>query len=211
MEAIFLYPVTFLIIIVTVLVSILGFRDPSFLDKSILHPYSVFRGRQIHTMITSGFIHADYPHLLFNMLSFFYFGPLVESFFTGYFSVILGRTLFLIVYLISLIISDLPTVFQQKDNSAYASLGASGAVCAILYMGIMIAPEMNLGLMFIPIPIPAPLYGFLYIALSVYLSKRGEGNINHLAHLSGAIFGIIIMLILAPFLLQNFINYLINL
>src|SRR5688500_2811211 len=181
--------ITLLIIIVTVIVSITAFNNSQVMENMIFYPPAVTDRNQYYRFITCGFIHADVAHLAFNMISFYLFADkLVEPAFTAYFGDY-GRGAFLGMYLLALIVSILPTYLKNKNNTHYRSMGASGAVSAVVFAGILIAPLAKLGFFIIPPVISRFIFGPLYLILSAYLEKRGGDNINHSAHIWGALFG----------------------
>lgn len=187
--------ITLIIVVVTVIVSLIGFRNSEVIDNFIFYPPDVTEKNQYYRFITCGFIHADIGHLAFNMISFYLFSnALVEPAFTSYFGDY-GRAALLIMYLLALIVSLLPTYAKNKMNTQYRSLGASGAVSAVVFAGIMISPLSQLGFFIIPPIIPGFIFGPLYLVLSAYLDKRGGGNINHSAHIWGALFGVAFLII----------------
>ncbi len=187
--------ITLIIVVVTVIVSIIGFRNSQVIDNLIFDPPAVTQKNQYYRFITCGFIHADVAHLAFNMISFYLFSnALVEPAFIEYFGDY-GRAALLIMYVLALIVSLLPTYAKHKNNTQYKSLGASGAVSAVVFAGIMISPLSQLGFFIIPPIIPGFVFGPLYLILSAYLEKRGGDNINHSAHIWGALFGVIFIVI----------------
>ncbi len=191
--------ITLTIVIVTVIVSFIGFRNSQVIDTLIFDPPAVTQKKQYHRFITCGFIHADIAHLAFNMISFYLFSHgLVEPAFIEYFGDY-GRAALLIMYVLALIVSLLPTYAKHKNNTHYKSLGASGAVSAVVFAGIMISPLSQLGFFIIPPVIPGFVFGPLYLILSAYLEKRGGDNINHSAHIWGALFGVIFIVIVTRF------------
>jgi membrane associated rhomboid family serine protease len=187
---------TILIILIaaTVLFSLKGFNDLSFFRKFEFHIGSVRAGEQIR-MITSGFLHADWGHLFFNMFTLFMFAPVVINYF--------GSTSFLLIYMASLVFGSLLTLVMHKNEYSYRAIGASGAVTGILYSAILINPSMSLYLYFIPIPIPAYLFGIGYLLYSIYGMKAKRDNIGHTAHFGGAIGGYLITIIKQPSMLVN--------
>ncbi|MEO7802556.1 MAG: rhomboid family intramembrane serine protease [Ginsengibacter sp.] len=202
--------ITISIIIVTVIVSFIALNNERLMDKLIFYPPAVTDNREYYRFVSCGFIHADMFHLIFNMFTFYSFGTVViEPVFNHLFGVY-GGVLYLLFYLSALVVSVVPTYFKNKDNSSYRSLGASGAVSAIVFAGIIINPLMQLSLIIIPIPFPAFIFGFAYLLITYYLDKRGSGNINHSAHLWGALYGIIFIIVIAKLfagtdLLTNFV------
>ncbi|CAM3089529.1 rhomboid family intramembrane serine protease [Flavobacterium frigoris] len=181
------------IIVVTVLISFKGFDDQAFFRKYEFHMGSVRAGEQIR-LISSGFLHADIAHLAFNMITLYFFAPVV----IGH----LGSLSFLIVYFGSLIFGSLLTIMFHKDDYNYRAIGASGAVTGVLYSAILLQPDMMLGIFFI-IPMPAYLFGILYLLYSIYGMRAKNDNIGHTAHFGGAIGGYLITLISNPHLVVD--------
>ena len=181
------------IIAVTVLISYKGFNDLSFFRKFEFHVGSILKGEQIR-MISSGFLHVDMGHLFFNMVTLWFFAPLVLA--------NLGNWTFVLVYMGSLIFGNLLTLLFNKNNYSYRAVGASGAVTGVLYSAILLQPDMMLGLFFV-IPIPAYLFGILYLLYSIYGMKSKNDNIGHSAHFGGAVGGYVITLIEQPQLLVD--------
>lgn len=188
---------TFILIAVTVGVSWLAFERPRLLDRLILWPPAVGRG-QVDRLLTHGFIHADWQHLLFNMITLFFFGRVAEGVITS----IIGPVGFLLFYLSAIVIAILPTFLRHRRDARYRSLGASGAVSAVLFATILLDPWM---LIFIPIPVPAILYGIGYVAYSWWMDRKGSDNTNHNAHLSGAIYGLLFMLLMDAGVARHFL------
>lgn len=186
--------ITLIIIIVTAIVSLIAFSNERVMNDLIFYPPAVTDRREYYRFITCGLIHADYGHLIFNMLSLYLFGRMVEDQFQQIFGPS-GRMLYLGMYVLALIVSLLPTYFKNRNNSYYSSLGASGAVSAVVFAGLMIAPYMTVGLFIIPPVIPGFIFGPLYLIITAWLDKRGGGNINHSAHLWGALFGVAFLIV----------------
>jgi membrane associated rhomboid family serine protease len=185
---------TVIIIIITALVSFSAFRSEKIMNELIFYPPAISTDRQYYRFISCGFIHADLPHLLFNMISLFLFGKFVEEQFADIFGQG-GKLLYLLMYLLALIVSILPSYLRNKDNYSYRSLGASGAVSAVVFAGLMIAPYIKVGLFIIPPIIPGFVFGPLYLIVSAYLDRKGGDNINHSAHIWGALFGVVFLII----------------
>lgn len=183
-----MFSITTIIVIITVLVSLGGFSNQKIKDDLIFYPPAVQRG-QWYRFITCGLIHADFMHLLFNMVSLYLFGKYVEDGFGGIFGE-MGSWIYLMLYVVALVASLLPTYFKHKDNYYYRSLGASGAVSAVIFAGLLLAPYVEVYFFFIPIPIPGFVFAPLYLVLSAWLERKGGDNINHSAHIWGAIFGL---------------------
>jgi len=196
--------ITLIIIIVTTLVSLSGFGSHKVMDDLIFYPPAVSQQKQWWRFVTCGFIHADYAHLFFNMYSLYMFGGLVETQF-GYAFGSNGKWLYLLMYLSSLFFCLLPTYNKNKNNYHYQSLGASGAVSAVVFAFIFLDPLQRLG----PIGlgerfmIPGVVFGVLYLVISSYLDKKGKGNINHSAHIWGALYGIVFLAITGSFLAEH--------
>lgn len=190
---------TLIITIATVAISLLAMNNEALLNKCIFHPYSIAKDPgQWYRAITCGFIHADIPHLAFNMFSFYIFGDFVEQFFEFIFGSN-GRLIYLLFYISALVVCIIPTYFSHKKKYNYYSLGASGAVSAIVFAGIFLQPTLQIGFFVIPPIIPGFLFGPIYLALTVYLSKKGLDNINHSAHLWGSLYGIAFLIVAARF------------
>lgn len=181
------------IIVINVLFSYKGFNDLSFFRKYEFHIGSIKAGEQIR-MISSGFLHVDMLHLIFNMMTLWFFAPVV----LGY----LGNFSFVLIYLGSLIFGNLLSLMFHKNDYSYRAVGASGAVTGVLYSAILLQPDMMLGLFFI-VPIPAYLFGILYLLYSIYGMRAKNDNIGHTAHFGGAIGGYAITLLKEPSLLVN--------
>jgi membrane associated rhomboid family serine protease len=182
------------IIVANVLMSYKGFNDLSFFRKYEFHVGSIRAGEQIR-MFSSGFLHADFPHLIFNMLTLYFFAPVVIEY--------LGDFSFALIYVGSLIFGSLLTMLLHKNDYSYRAVGASGAVTGVLYSAILLQPDMMLGIFFV-IPIPAYLFGILYLMYSIYGMKAKNDNIGHTAHFGGAIGGYVITLVKDP---QLFVDH----
>jgi len=186
--------VTIVIIAANVLISLKGFNDYAFFERYKFNVAGVRRGEQIR-MFSSGFLHVDYTHLLFNMLTLYFFAPVVVM--------QVGVIKFLLIYLASLIVGNLLSFYFHKDEYHYSAVGASGAVMGVLYASILLYPQMSLFLFFIPIPIPAWIFGIGYLLYSIYGMRSRLGNIGHDAHFGGAIAGYVLTLFFVPSLFQT--------
>ncbi|TNJ41538.1 rhomboid family intramembrane serine protease [Tamlana fucoidanivorans] len=186
--------VTIIIIAANVIITYKGFGDYSFFEKYKFNVGAVKRGEQIR-LISSGFLHADTQHLLFNMLSLYFFADLVIR--------LLSPVQFLLIYFGSLLLGNLLSLYFHKNEYHYSAVGASGAVTGIIYAAILLQPGMSLMFFFIPVPIPAYVFGIGYLLYSMYGMKKRVGNIGHDAHFGGAIGGYIITLFLAPWLFET--------
>ena len=190
-------PALFLIILIgiTIIFSFKGFEDSYFFSKYQFHIGSIKKGEHIR-MITSGFLHADIAHLAFNMLSLYFFAPVVYG--------ELGNYSFLLIYFASLIFGSMLTLYLHKNDFYYSAIGASGAVTGIIYSAILLDPNLQIFLFFIPIPIPAYLFGIGYLLYSIYGMKAKNDNIGHTAHFGGAIGGYLFtILVHHQILLEN--------
>lgn len=187
--------ITVIIIIITAIISFTAFSNDKIMNDLIFYPPAVTSNNQYYRFFTCGFIHADTLHLIFNMYALYLFGSNVETAF-GIIFPQSGKILFLVMYITALFFSLFPTYLKHKNNSSYRSLGASGAVSAIVFANILLDPLQGIGLIFIPgIYIPGFLFGLLYLIISSYLDKRGGSNINHSAHLWGALYGIAFLIV----------------
>lgn len=193
--------ITLLITVITVIVSIVAFYNAEIMDKLIFHPHTVNRHNEWYRFVSSGFIHADFMHLAFNMFSFYMFGDYVEQYFHMLFGNN-GKMLYLLLYLSALVVCLVPTYLQQKDRYNYNSLGASGAVSAIVFAGIFLMPTIQIGFFIIPPIIPGFIFGPIYLGITAYLAKQGHGGINHSAHLWGSLYGVVFLIVAAYFIAQ---------
>ncbi|MDO1500763.1 rhomboid family intramembrane serine protease [Winogradskyella maritima] len=186
--------VTLIIIAVNVIISFKGFGDRLFFERYKFNVGAIKRGEQIR-MFSSGFLHADTTHLLFNMVTLFFFANVVLS--------RLGNLNFIIIYVASLLFGNLLSLYFHKHEDWYSAIGASGAVTGILYSAILLDPNMSLYMFFIPIPIPGYIFGIGYLLYSIIGMKKRIGNIGHDAHFGGAVGGYVITLLMYPSLLQT--------
>ena len=189
--------ITILLIAITAIISIAAFSNNAVIQKLILYPTIMSRPAEYYRLVSSGFIHADWNHLIFNMMTLYFFGAGVESIMADRFPGA-GNTSYMIFYLLAVAMSSLPAMYKHKNNPHYAALGASGGVSAVLFFVIYYAPWIGINLYFIPIGIPGIIFAVLYSVYSFYMSKRGNDNIGHDAHLGGGIFGFVVALIIDP-------------
>jgi len=192
--------VTLIIIAITAVVSFMAFNNARLMNDLILWPPAITRSREYHRLVTYGVVHADFGHLLFNMITLYFFGRVME----GFFAASLGTLGFAMFYIVALVVSILPTYLSNKNNPNYRSLGASGAVSAVLFSYILLAPWARI-VVFV-IPMPAIIYAVLYVVYSIYMDRRGQGNVNHSAHLWGAAFGVAFTLVIRPEVLSHFLS-----
>jgi membrane associated rhomboid family serine protease len=192
-----LYPVTIGLIIANVIFSLIGFSNAVMVDKTIMWPYRVARENQYFRFITSGFLHADWMHLIFNMFTLFFFGRNLELYFSYY--GLGGNISYLALYFLGLIVSDIPSYIKHKDDYNYRSLGASGAVSAVVFATIVFSPWSSIYI-YGALKISAAVYAALYILYCVYMGKKSGDNINHDAHLWGSLFGLAFTLALIAYM-----------
>jgi len=191
--------IALLILVAMVAVSLAGlYMSPRIIEQSLFRPYWFLRRRQYETIVTSGFVHADLPHLLFNAFTFFFFAFQVER--------QIGSARFAALYLFGLVASDIGTYFNHRNDQNYASLGASGAISAVLFASIVYFPWQKLIILPIPLPIPAPLFAIGYVAYSWYAARQARGRINHDAHLGGALAGLVFVLLTDPGAYSNLLR-----
>lgn len=175
----------------TIGASLLGlFRLPSLIERCLFRPYYLLRRKQYATLVTSGFVHADMGHLLFNMVTFYFFAFALESH--------IGSPKFLTLYLTGLVASHGCTFFKKRRDPQYASLGASGAISAVLFAYIVFFPTTTLMIIPVPVPIPAALFAVGYVGYSYWASTQARGRINHDAHLCGALSGLAFVAVSDP-------------
>lgn len=192
-------PANILLIALTCAVSFYAFSHRDFLERWLLNPYREQRQNRWAPYLTYGFLHADGTHLLFNMITLYFFGRAMEGFFQAHF----GGYGYYVFYLGGIVVSVLPSALPNRSNPRYSTLGASGAVSAVLFAFILLQPLSTLLIYFIPVP--AILYAVGYVAYSIYRDKRGGDNINHSAHLWGAAYGVVFTLLLEPAVFPAFI------
>ncbi|MEL0456546.1 rhomboid family intramembrane serine protease [Flavobacteriaceae bacterium SZ-1-7] len=185
--------ITVVLIAANVIISYKGFNDYSFFEKYKFNVGGIKRGEKIR-IFSSGFLHADTQHLLFNMLTLYFFANVVIA--------LLNTTEFIFIYFGSLLLGNLLSLYFHKNEYHYSAVGASGAVSGVVYAAILLRPDMSLYLFFVPIPIPAYIFGIGYLLYSIYGMKNRIGNIGHDAHFGGAIGGYLITLILSPWLFK---------
>lgn len=200
------FSLTTVIVTVTVVVSWLAFNNPRLADRLILWPPAIDRGKQYDRLVTHGFIHADWMHLAFNMITLWSFGSTMERFYSEY----IGALGYIAFYLSAIVVAILPTYMRHRHDAGYRSLGASGAVSAVLFAFILLDPWSGIYLFLVPIPIPAFLFAALYVGYSIWMDKRGGDNVNHSAHLYGAAYGVMFTLIMEPRAAALFVQKLAN-
>ena len=185
-----------IIIAITVLISLQANKKNQLTQKLLYIPFRLKENNEYYRLVSHIFIHADISHLAFNMISLYFLGSTLEHILIDIYGFNLGACYFLILYFLGAIFASLPSFLKHQDNPAYRSLGASGAVSAVIFAAILWDPSMLLGIMFLPFPIPAYIFGPIYLAIEYFSMKRGGTGIAHDAHLGGAIFGILFVLLL---------------
>jgi membrane associated rhomboid family serine protease len=175
---------SWIIFIATIGLSLIGlFAAPQLIDRCLFRPYWFLRRKEYDTVVASGFVHADLPHLIFNMVTFYFFAFPVER--------RIGTTWFVILYIVGLTVSEWGTYRKHRNNPEYATLGASGAISAVLFASVIYFPDNSLFIIPIPFPIPAPLFAVGYLAYTYWSARNARGRINHDAHLGGALTGLV--------------------
>ena len=193
-------PAALVILAVNIGIGIAGlWGNPQIIERCVFRPYEFARGRRRGTLIASGFAHADVPHLLFNMITFFFFGVPMER--------ILGTGPFIILYALGLALSPLISLSKHRNNPAYATLGASGAVSAVLFAFVVYFPTTSMIIFPIPLPIPAWLFAVGYLTYSIWSSRSNTSRINHDAHLAGALTGVLFVAITDPRALGSLLRH----
>lgn len=200
--------ITYIIIGLTTVVSFYAFQRPAVLSSLMMNPYYTDRRQQYYRFVTSGFIHKDHMHLLWNMFSLYFFGTAIERQFQFQFGQA-GAFYFIALYVLAIVVSDIPTFFKHKDQPGYNSLGASGGVSAVIFAFIIFQPLADICLYF-ALCLPGFILGGLYILFSWYQGRKSNDNINHDAHLYGALFGLIFCVVIAPSSIGHFFEQISN-
>lgn len=185
--------ITYVLIVIIVLFSLKGINDPVFREKYMYSPYRVKHYGEYYRIFSHVFLHADIPHLFFNMFTFYFFGRFIEGYFQLMYGYLAGNLIFLGFFILSGFFATMISYGRHKDHEFYRSLGASGAVAAYLFAFIMLAPSEQIYVLFLPMP--AFLFGILYLGFEFWSDRNGQGKIAHDAHISGALFGIVFILI----------------
>ena len=196
-------PAATLILLVNIGASLYGlYSAPQFIERNLFRPYWFLRQRQWPPFVTSAFIHGSLGHLLFNCITLWSFGfPLERA---------IGSARFAALYAVGLIVSNLGTLYKQRDNPDYASLGASGAILAVLFAAIVYFPSTSIMIMPLPVPIPAPLFAIGYLAYTMWAARHARGRINHDAHLGGALAGLAFVAVTDPDTLRSALRLLLG-
>ena len=197
---------TIFIIAATCLVSVSAFTNRTLFSNLLFNASIIHTNKQWYRFLTHAFLHADWIHLAMNMYVLYMFGNMVEEVFVNSLGAIKGETYFLLLYFISIIASTIPSYEKHKTDYYYNAVGASGAVSAIVFSAILLNPRMSLGLMFIPIPIPAPIFGVLYLLYCRYAASHGKDNVAHDVHYWGSLFGALFTLVILPHTFSDLID-----
>lgn len=200
--------VTLIIILFTSLISFQGFNNYNLIDRLKHSPSREADGKEYYRLLTSGFLHADWVHLLINMFVLYSFGNYIESYIISIFGNPAGKIIYLAMYLLNIIIANIPTMVRQRHNPSFSSIGASGAVSGIIFIFILLNPWAILYLFFI-IPVPAIIAGIGYLIYSSYAANKGHGRLDHSAHFAGAIAGMLMIIILNRQILGDFMHRLV--
>lgn len=201
--------ITIFIILITVIISIVAFSNPELFYRLKFNAWLIHHERQYHRFFTYGFIHADWMHLFVNMFVLYSFGRAVEQMFGFHFGP-WASMLYLVLYAGGIILSTLASYLKQRNNEYYNAVGASGAVSAVLFSSIIMNPSMPIIFIFFPVPIPAWIFGILYLVYSAYMARKGTDNIGHDAHFWGAVFGLVFTIALNPSFISSFIQNILN-
>lgn len=201
--------ISIVIIAISVIASLYAWKHQDVYHKWMMNPYAVIHKKQYFRLITSGFIHNGYVHLLFNMITLYFFGDVIEQIFRHYYGGS-GIFYFLLLYFLGMIVADIPTLIKYRDNPNYNSLGASGAVSAVLFASILFNPTAKICIFLPLLCIPGFIFGILFLIYSYYQGRKMSDNINHDAHFYGAVFGIIFAIVIEPGVIVSFFDQILN-
>lgn len=192
-----MFSITVTIIIITCIITFAAFNNGKVKEDMLFWPSEINSRKQYYRFLSYGFIHLDIAHIIFNMLTLYSFGERLEKYTFAKYEIFgtHAKIFYLILYLTAIVVSVIPDYIKYKNNSSYRALGASGAVSAILFASIILEPKLSLYVFFIPIAVPGYIFGFLYLAYSTYMAKRGNTNIGHGTHIAGAIYGLIFTIV----------------
>ena len=202
--------VTVILILITALVSILCFAGKLNIHRLLFNAYAVWHQRLWYRMLTHGLVHASWGHLIFNMLTLLFFGPVVEEYFSREFGAVPGITLYVVLYITAIAVSSIWDLVKHRDDVSYNAVGASGAISAILFASILFEPKMGIYLYLIPIPVPGYIFAPLYLLYCWFMAKRNRDNIGHTAHFWGAVYGLLFPLVCNPSIFRHFLTRLLG-
>lgn len=194
------------IIVITSLVSILCFTGTLPFNRLKFSAYDIWHRRRWYQMLSYGLVHGSWGHLLFNMLTLYFFGEVLEKYFGAAFGHPAGVVLYVVLYVSAIAVSTIGDLVKYRDDPCYSAVGASGAVSAILFASILFEPKMGIYLYFIPIPIPGYIFAPLYLLYCWWAARKNADNIGHSAHFWGAVYGLVFPLLLRPDLIVHFLN-----
>ena len=200
--------VTLIIIIFTSLISLQGFSRYYFIDKLKHSPVRENSNKEYYRLLTSGFVHADWTHLLINMFVLYSFGGYIESYIISLFGNPMGKIIFVVLYLLNIILANIPTMIHHRHNPGFSSIGASGAVSGVIFIFILLQPWAILSLFFV-IPVPAIIAGVGYLIYSSWAANKGHGRLDHSAHFAGAVAGMFMIFILNNQIMGDFLHRLV--
>ena len=200
--------ITLIIILITAAVSILCFSRPAMFETLKFSAYDVWHRRQWHRMLTYGVVHGGWGHLLFNMITLYCFGRIVEQYFGAAFGATTGPVLYAVLYVTALAVSSIWDLVIFRGNPSYSAVGASGAVSAILFAAILFEPKMGIYIYLIPVPVPAYIFAPIYLIYCIVMARKNVDNIGHSAHFWGAVYGLLFPLLLRPDIFSYFLSQL---
>lgn len=200
--------VTLIIILITAGVSVLCFTGKLNTNALIFNAYQVWHRKQWYRMLSYGLVHGGWGHLIFNMLTLYFFGPVVEQYFSAAFGTTAGAVLYALLYVSAIVVSTTVDLLKYRNNPYYNAVGASGAVSAILFASILFEPKMGIYIFMIPIPVPGYVFAPLYLVYCWYMAKRNMDNIGHTAHFWGAVYGLLFPLLCKPSIFNHFLTQL---
>jgi membrane associated rhomboid family serine protease len=201
--------ISIIIIVISVAASLYAWNHPDKYSRWMMNPFAVVHKQQYYRLITSGFIHTGYVHLLFNMITLYFFGDVIERIFRYYYGGS-GIFYFLLLYFMGMLVADIPSLIKYRNNANYNSLGASGAVSAVVFAGILFNPTAKICVFLPVLCLPGFIFGILFLLYSYYQSKRMADNINHDAHFYGAVFGVVFSIIIEPRVIVTFFDQILN-
>ena len=199
---------TIIIIALTAIVSIVCFSNEEAFNTLKFNAWEVWHHKRWHMLFSHALVHGGWGHLLFNMLTLYFFGTVVEEYFKAIWGGTAGNILFVLLYVSAIAVSSLWDLYKYRDDWGYSAVGASGAVSAILFASILFEPKMGIYIYFIPIPVPGYIFAPLYLLYCYWMAKKGSDNIGHSAHFWGAVYGFLFPILLKPQILGHFLSQL---